>query len=182
VYICGGYFYFNRPDTTQTPDSVGANRDLIRDGDKWLAHGDRSSRTAPSYSVYQVVSTPYQMLKDTTLGFDLSDTIKVVPNPYIVFDAWESSTEQRFVKFTHLPNDCTIRIYTISGDLVKTIHHVDTDAQPLDLGGTETWDFTNESPGMNARTTAGQLIASGVYVYHVQSSVGEAVGKLVFIY
>jgi hypothetical protein len=50
------------------------------------------------------------------------------------------------------------------------------------VGGTETWDFTNESPGMSQTAASGQLIASGVYVWHVESAVGEQVGKLVFIY
>jgi len=70
----------------------------------------------------------------------------------------------------------------MSGDLVKVLRHKDTNVQPLDLGGTETWDFTNESPGSTGTAISGQLIASGVYIYHVQSPVGEAVGKLAFIY
>jgi hypothetical protein len=70
----------------------------------------------------------------------------------------------------------------MAGDLVKVIKHKDTKTLPLDQGGTETWDFTNESPGMSQTAASGQLIASGVYIYHVESQVGEAVGKLVFIY
>jgi len=105
-----------------------------------------------------------------------------VPNPYVVFNAWEKSSEQRYVRFTHLPNECTIRIYTVAGDLVKTLKHVDTRVQSLDQGGTETWDFTNESPGSSGTAISGQLVASGVYIYHVESKVGEAVGKLAFIY
>jgi len=180
VYICGGYFLLNYDSTAGRGDSIGSNRDIIRDGDKWLAHGDRAARTSPAYSVYQMVSTPYVARTDTT--YDLSKVIKVVPNPYIVFNAWEKSTDLRFVRFTHLPNVCTIRIYTTSGDLVKTIKHKDTNTQPLDVGGTETWDFTNESPGSSGTAISGQLIASGVYVWHVESPVGEAVGKLVFIH
>jgi len=70
----------------------------------------------------------------------------------------------------------------VAGDLVKVIRHVDTQTQPLDQGGTETWDFTNESPGSSGTAISGQLIASGVYVFHVQSPVGEAVGKFAVIY
>jgi hypothetical protein len=102
--------------------------------------------------------------------------VKVVPNPYIVFNGWESSTEQRAVKFTHLPSEWTIRIFTTSGDLVKQLEWNDTDRQPeklMDRGGTASWDFVNES---------GQLIASGVYVWVVESPVGDCTGKLVFIH
>ncbi len=176
MYICGGYLRLN------SGDSIGSNTALLRDGDKWLARGERSKGSAPFHNVYQVVSTPYKSLTGQDTTMDLSKVIKVVPNPYIVFDAWEKTTEQRYVKFTHLPNDCTIRIYTLSGDLVKTIHHKDTKTQPLDQGGTENWDFTNESPGQDPTRVAGQLVASGVYVYHVESPVGEATGKLVFIH
>ncbi|MEO0070370.1 MAG: hypothetical protein ABIK18_06225, partial [candidate division WOR-3 bacterium] len=66
-----------------------------------------------------------------------------------------------------------IRIFTISGDLVKVIEHKDTRKQPLDEGGTATWDMVNDY---------GQLIASGVYIYHVKSPVGECTGKLMFIH
>jgi hypothetical protein len=125
-----------------------------------------------------MVSTPGVARADTTYKLN----VKVVPNPYIVFNAWEKSSEQRYVRFTHLPNECTIRIYTVAGDLVKVIRHTDTRTKPLDQAGTETWDFTNESPGSTGAAVSGQLIASGVYIYHVESKVGEAVGKLAVIY
>jgi hypothetical protein len=85
------------------------------------------------------------------------------------------------VRFTHLPAECVIRIYTTSGDLIKTINHTTSPegGELLVNGGTATWDFTNDSGLAQA---SGQLVASGVYVYHVESAVGEAVGKLVFIH
>jgi hypothetical protein len=151
---------------------------MIEDGDTWYAVGHKAEGTAPFYNVYQTVSTPGVARADTTYKLN----VKVVPNPYIVFNAWEKSSEQRYVRFTHLPNECTIRIYTVAGDLVKVIRHTDTRTKPLDQAGTETWDFTNESPGSTGTAVSGQLIASGVYIYHVESKVGEAVGKLAVIY
>ncbi len=178
IYICGGYLTLN------AGDSIGALIDSIRPGDVWTAVGrvNSSFPSAPSYNRYRFIPKPG--IADVTKTYQLD--VKVVPNPYIVFNGWERSTEQRVVKFTHLPDECTIRIYTTSGDLVKTIHHksrspgVQKD-QPLAAGGTATWDFTNESPGM-AAGSAGQSIASGVYIWHVESAVGEQVGKLVVIY
>jgi hypothetical protein len=174
VYVCGAYVEIN------AGDSIGGNTSLIQNGDKWLLVGNKTAGTAPFYNVYHVVSDSGMSLKDTAFKQKLN--VKVVPNPYIVFNSWEKTSEQRYVKFTHLPNECTIRIYTMAGDLVKVIKHKDTKTLPLDQGGTETWDFTNESPGMSQTAASGQLIASGVYIYHVESQVGEAVGKLVFIY
>jgi len=172
IHVCGAYADLN------AGDSIGGNTSLIQDGDKWLLVGNKTGGTAPFYNVYQLVSTIGSARTDTTYSLH----VKVVPNPYIVFNSWEKSSDQRYVKFTHLPDECTIRIFTMAGDLVKVIKHKDTDTKPLDQGGTETWDFTNESPGSTGTAISGQLIASGVYVYHVESPVGEAVGKLVFIY
>jgi hypothetical protein len=168
ICVCGAY----------AGDSIGVYASMIQDGDKWLLYGNKAGGTAPFLNVYQAVTTPGVAQVDSNVKLN----VKVVPNPYIVFNAWERSSDQRYVRFTHLPNECTIRIYTVAGDLVKVINHVDTDRQPLDQGGTETWDFTNESPGSTGTAISGQLIASGVYVYHVQSPVGEAVGKFAVIY
>ncbi|MBM3312967.1 hypothetical protein FJY70_00055 [candidate division WOR-3 bacterium] len=172
IYCCGAYAEVN------AGDSIGANTSLIQNGDRWLLVGNKTGGTAPFYNQYHVLSNPGVARTDTTYKLN----VKVVPNPYIVFNAWEKTSEQRYVRFTHLPNECTIRIFTLSGDLVKVIRHKDTKNQPLDQGGTETWDFTNESPGSAGTAISGQLVASGVYIYHVESPVGEAVGKLVFIY
>ena len=172
IHVCGAYAAINAGDT------IGGNTSLIQNGDKWKLVGNKTGGTAPFYNAYHMLSTPGVAQTDTKVKLN----VKVVPNPYIVFNAWEKSTEQRYVRFTHLPNECTIRIYTLAGDLVKVIKHKDTRTLPLDQGGTETWDFTNESPGSSGTAISGQLIASGVYVYHVESPVGEAVGKLVLIY
>jgi len=173
IYICGGYVQFK-----PSGDSVSTLLSAIQNGDTWYAVGHRSEGTAPYYNVYDVLSKPGVARADTTYKLN----VKVVPNPYIVFNPWEKTTDQRFVRFTHLPNECTIRIYTVAGDLVRVIKHKDTNTQPLDQGGTETWDFTNQSPGSAGTAISGQLIASGIYVYHVQSPVGEAVGKFAVIY
>ena len=173
IYICGGFVEFK-----PSGDSLASLFPMVEDGDTWYVVGHKAEGTAPFYNVYHALSTPGVARTDTTYKLN----VKVVPNPYIVFNSWEKTSEQRNVKFTHLPNECTIRIFTLAGDLVKVIKHKDTQTRPLDQGGTETWDFTNESPGMSQTAASGQLIASGVYVWHVESAVGEQVGKLVFIY
>jgi hypothetical protein len=88
--------------------------------------------------------------------------VKVVPNPYRGAADWEewspSGIRLGRVYFTNLPAECTIRVYTISGDLVKTIRRNDTEY------GAEPWDLTGES---------GVQIASGIYVYHVELPDGD---------
>jgi hypothetical protein len=109
--------------------------------------------------------------------------VKVVPNPYMVTNEWQKSRFQRKLKFINLPPECTIRIYTTNGELIKTIKHserVRGSAQPNELGGDEWWDVLTEY---------NQMPASGVYIFHVygkvnngtETVIGEQVGKFVII-
>ena len=90
------------------------------------------------------------------------DNISVVPNPYVVTNVLEPLDRQnprdrgpRRVYFNHLPKDCTIRIYTITGELVKTLaHHSSMD------DGKEFWDLTTDD---------NFPISYGVYLFHVDA-------------
>jgi hypothetical protein len=91
--------------------------------------------------------------------------IKVVPNPYIAHALWETKEGIRKIQFTHLPDQCTIRIYTLAGDLVTVVEH--------DNGtGTQDWDLLNKDR---------QGIVPGVYYYHVDSEYGQKLGKFAII-
>ncbi|MBN1351066.1 T9SS type A sorting domain-containing protein [candidate division KSB1 bacterium] len=96
---------------------------------------------------------------------DLSN-IKVVPNPYhdqSVKYNWPG--EENKLLFINIPLKCTIKIFTISGDLVKIIEH----------------DDGNTEAAWNQVTDSNQLIYSGVYLYHIQSDIGNAIGKFVVV-
>jgi hypothetical protein len=175
LYVGGGLVSLNV--VNGTADSIGTALGDLQPGDIWLLKGRTTEYSAPYLNRYSVSSTPG--IADSSRSYELG--VKVVPNPYIVFNSWEKTTDERAVRFTHLPAECVIRIFSTSGDLVKTINHTSTPegGLPLEAGGTATWDFTNDS---GSAQTSGQLVASGVYVYHVESAVGEAVGKLVFIH
>lgn len=92
------------------------------------------------------------------------DRVRVVPNPYIARAAWETVEGERRLEFVNLPATATIRVYTLAGDLVQTLEH--------DGSGTYVW---------NMLTSNGQGIAPGLYFYHVESEVGERVGKFAVI-
>ena len=83
--------------------------------------------------------------------------------------------------FTHIPANCTIQIFTISGVLVKEIE-VDNA-----VSNRETlWDLNTEANGTahwDLRSKEGLEVASGYYIYRVKSnSTGdEKVGKLAII-
>ena len=100
--------------------------------------------------------------------------IRVIPNPYAITSPFEYS-EQEWVKelqFHGLPERCTIRIFTISGDLVAILHH-----EPGDPGyrgpAVQAW---------NLWTYNDQEVAFGVYIFHVKApGIGERLGKFAII-
>ncbi|MCC6395396.1 MAG: hypothetical protein IT282_00140, partial [Bacteroidetes bacterium] len=79
---------------------------------------------------------------DDALAQTSLDQIRVVPNPYVAAATWEERTPYtsgrgpRSIHFTHLPQSCTIRIFTVSGELVTTIRH---EASMND--GTASWNL-----------------------------------------
>jgi len=111
---------------------------------------------------------------DLVTAEDDLDRIKVVPNPYFAATAFEgqntfnSGRGPREIQFRYLPSKCTIRIYTISGELVKTIDHT----SPME-SGTGRWDLLTDD----------NLSASyGVYVYHIEAdNIGEKIGKVAIV-
>lgn len=103
------------------------------------------------------------------------DKIKVVPNPYIVTNAMEPSVRNVFINqrrrlmFTHIPSQCEIKIFTISGYLVDEI-----DVNNGPSNGIVHWDLL---------TKENLEIAPGVYLYYVKSKVtgNEKFGKFAVI-
>jgi endo-alpha-1,4-polygalactosaminidase (GH114 family) len=74
------------------------------------------------------------------------------------------------VKFIHLPRRCTIRVFTLSGDLITTIDYEAPPDQPDK--GEVSWNLLSAS---------NRALASGVYVYAVESDFGRQIGKFVLI-
>ena len=111
-------------------------------------------------------------ITDEQTEFDLN-RIAVVPNPYVgasVFEptnVFKSGRGERRVWFIHLPAECTIRIFNIRGYLVETLHHNGSRSD-----GEESWDLTSKD---------GTNVAYGIYVYQIESSFGEKVGKFALI-
>ncbi len=96
------------------------------------------------------------------------DKIKVVPNPYRVIADWEMSQDERMIKFTHLPAVCTIKIFNVAGELMRTLEH-------------NVYSSTESEEIWNLRTDENREIAPGLYFYYIQSNLGEKTGKFVII-
>jgi hypothetical protein len=112
---------------------------------------------------------------DPALASSRLDQIYVVPNPYVAYSEIEPTTRlpgqtrgERRVYFENLPPLCTIRIFTLNGDLVQTIEHSSSVES-----GREFWNLLNRD---------GFSIAYGVYVAHVDApEIGEKILKFAII-
>jgi hypothetical protein len=89
------------------------------------------------------------------------DQIRVVPNPYYGYSAYEHNALDNRVKLTNLPRTCTITIYDVSGVKVRQLTKDDNVT-------TIEWDLKN---------FAGVPISGGIYYIHVQAPEGEHVVK-----
>lgn len=109
-------------------------------------------------------------LVEVTLSSEVQsslDNVLVVPNPYIGGVDWQTRSVtgvvERKLAFTNLPERCTIRIYTIAGDLVDILEHNDA------TSGTAWWSLQSRNS---------MEVASGVYVYHIDApGIGTTIGK-----
>jgi hypothetical protein len=98
--------------------------------------------------------------------------IYVVPNPYVAYSRAENpglfpdSRGDRVLQFRNLPPKCTIRIYTLLGELIQTIEKDDNSSLA-------SWDMLSYES---------QRIAYGVYIYHIDAGdVGEKIGRFAVI-
>jgi hypothetical protein len=112
---------------------------------------------------------------ETSLASSRLDSIYVVPNPYVAYNVIEptnrlpgDSRGERRLYFENLPAQCTIRIFTVNGDLVQTLER----SSGVD-NGREFWNLLNRD---------GFSVAYGIYVAHVDApGIGEKILKFAII-
>lgn len=97
----------------------------------------------------------------------------VVPNPYVASASFEparfavSGRGERRMEFRAIPQNATVRIYTVRGQLVQTLRH---DASTV---GMVPWDL---------RTKDGLEVAPGLYLFHVDAGAeSQFVGRFAII-
>ena len=88
---------------------------------------------------------------EVTVLEEMLEEINVVPNPYYAYSQYETNKLDNRVKIVNLPEVCTVRIYNLSGTLIRTYDKAD----PLTYID---WDLKNE---------ANVPIAGGVYIIHI---------------
>jgi len=107
------------------------------------------------------------------------EKIRVVPNPYIASSLFDSGPNKRTIMFTNLPLRATIRIYTVSGNLVNILRH--GPGEEGSVGGTS--DRNSGAYSFDLTTRFGDQMASGIYYFHVRDDdTGEEIlGKFSII-
>ncbi len=152
---------FEEPADTSAPVILptDGNEFLARTTKPFLA-GDKFafSTTAPRF--------------DRQIAASQLDNVIVVPNPYVEFSGAELPGRRsdlrgdRRIEFRKLPPQCTIRIYTLTGELVNTIQKNDQTSYAI-------W---------NLLTNEGQRTAYGVYIYHLDApGIGQKIGRFALI-
>lgn len=136
-------------------------------------------------SVASLESTKFPLLRlvpGTPATSAASDAVGVYPNPYYVNAYWDGTKERlRKIYFYNLPARCTIRIYTLAGDVVAEIQHDASTYDASDVQWFENFGGTSIAPQFAGGEHAwdlisrfDQAIATGLYLFTVEdNSSGE---------
>jgi len=112
--------------------------------------GDTTTCYNLNNKCYNMTEAPVEPTPGPTTNLQ---KVGVVPNPFRAHEAWDRAGGNE-VHFINLPTHAKIRVYTVSGDLVVELQHQD---QVRDF---EVWNLKNQN---------GQEVASGIYMFRVES-------------
>jgi len=157
------------PPITTVISSTGEDSLIIDDavypgdGDIFLFFSTKPFEIGDKYS-FTTTAADF----DKAIAKKVLENVIVVPDPYIAYGGSELAgirtgrRDDRRLEFRNLPFECTIRIYTITGELVDTIEKNDSNSY---IG----WDLLSFEA---------QEIAYGVYIYHIDApGIGTKIGR-----
>jgi hypothetical protein len=125
--------------------------------DLWF--GDCNNNAPSQNNWYNLYEFDMEEIATATNDGNAADSamalINIVPNPYYAYSNYEFSRLENIVKIVNLPDQCTIRIFSTNGTLVRTFTK-DSPITSVD------WDLKNH---------VGIPIASGMYVIHVETEI-----------
>lgn len=174
--------------------SVGANRLFAITSATQLPTAVKASAKNNNFPMYSFNTNELATLLDQSdVAKSSLDLIKVVPNPYYGSSSYETGRTDSRVRITNLPNQCTIKIFSLNGTLVRTIKR--------DVSGLEN-EYTKpaygDSPASSGAVSGNDInksrrspyvdwdlknqnnigVASGLYIFHIDvPGVGEKIIK-----
>jgi len=144
----------------------------------WLTEGDKTIIPLVVYPYTENDVYQFTTLEGRTITEDqereLWKKVNVYPNPLYGFNTLTAYTsnnpDEPFVTFTNLPQDIEVKIYSLSGTLVRTLN---TDDKSSPSSPFLRWNLQNQS---------GLRVASGMYLAIVSSPLyGDKVLKFAII-
>lgn len=115
-------------------------------------------------------TTNRQFASPSALAQTDESKIYVYPNPYKADAPWDfqpdlyNPSDER-IRFNNIPSRCTIRIFSLSGDLIRTLNHTSGT-------GSEDWNLISRNT---------QKVVSGIYLYNIRGEGVDYIGKFVII-
>ncbi|MBS1685937.1 MAG: hypothetical protein JSS76_14400 [Bacteroidetes bacterium] len=107
------------------------------------------------------------------------DMIRIVPNPYYAYSSYETGANDTRVKITNLPNECTVRIYTLDGQLVRTLGRSVSNINPVSnkpVKISDGYDLEDKTQSNIDNTLDWDLknsknisVASGIYLFDISA-------------
>lgn len=166
------YLFFLKTPYSDTPDPALTSLNLYGDADQFatlyglwpLQRGSMPFNPQdgqvftiiPNYANTAADQFTFTAPAPKTSSMDLAkkdvEKINVFPNPYYGYQYRELAPNNKYVTFSHLPDNAIIRIFDLSGVLVKTITHIPNQGQ------FETWNLANDS---------NYPVASGIYIVYI---------------
>ncbi|NWG29121.1 MAG: hypothetical protein HXY48_11385 [Ignavibacteriaceae bacterium] len=144
----------------------------------WFTPGDVLTIPLAVYPYTAADSYQFKTLKGTTLSEDqeraLWEKVNVYPNPLFGYNTltnyYTNTPDEPFVTFTNLPEDITVKIYSLSGTLLRT------------LGTEDKSEPTSPFLNWNLQNESGIRVASGMYLAIISSpKYGDKVLKFAII-
>ena len=207
------YAQYDRPDTTGFDTgfaAVALGADSVNIDGTWYHYRQRITGLKTGFKYYAAVTaydigdTQIESLESGITQNLLQSVpapspaeaagrkVTVFPNPYKVEAAWDAGALVRdhYLWFANLPERCTIRIYTLSGDLVKSFAfdgatYDGSSARGLFNPGAETAlgapTLSGSLYAWDLITDQGQAAASGLYLFAIEDAVSGEVQRGKFL-
>ena len=158
------------------PNEVVVSLRVDQPYEVFIGTGDKNGYPTYQFSINDLA--PSEVASELEINEALK-AINVVPNPYFGFSDYETTQFTTTVKFTNLPAECTLTIYTLDGKFIRQYKRNEVGVSQnsrtnpgilvTQITPAIEWDLKNHR---------GIPIASGTYLIHVDApGLGERVLK-----
>jgi hypothetical protein len=182
MYIAGHIFLFEMNSATPTAPAAGTLWTMRSYVGSVNGGTGGPNATGGSFGAYSFTpqASPFTAVGATlTVAYSVTNStsattegnlaaVHTVPDPYYVTNQYERTPSAKIIKFVNLPDQAIVRIYSTSGVLVRVLEH-----NSSQFSGSLDWDVRNRN---------NQVVASGVYFYHIESPSGaRRVGRMTIV-